>query len=417
MVALLMDIARKQIERTKEIHDTRMELIFCLLTVLLLGHFIYLPFVACSRYGFTAMPILTVFATLGLARIFGLGQKALIAALGMGFTIFAFEFNIIKVLEGQVLNNHNFDVLIWGTVFKVLLCLVGILTQVRVLRRSTGFKFLPWSINVFLAVMVFLLLATVAVDTYCEPMNGELIFKFSNSRPMIRTCYLGQSEIKDPNLKTAYLLIDSRTKTTILGKMTVNGKALGLFLAPFYLIHPEANMEGCYEMFSKLRFQRGAELNQWYLAEIPLSMLKAGKNEISITPEPDYVLSVNGSPKSRYLQGNYVNLPSLTYFSPTLLMNDLNGFDARPRQTIYIATGKGKRIECNLERNLDGDYDRTNLNTLVLLVYGRTAGGASQEAGTDTGIAGTDTGIAGTATSTPVFPKPLDLYRYFVAPH
>ncbi len=409
MVALLMDIARKQIERVKEIHDTRMELIFCLLTVLLLGHFIYLPFVACSRYGFTAMPILTIFATLGLSRVFGLGAKALLAALGISFTIFAFEFNVIKVLESQVLNNHNFDVMLWGTAFKVFLCLVGILSQVRLLRRSTGFKFLPWSINVFLAVMVFLLLTTAAVDTYFEPMNGELVFKFTNTRPMLRTCYLGESELKDPNLKTAYLLLDSRTKTTILGKMTVNGKATGLFLAPFYLIHPEQNLEGCYEMFSKLRFQRAAELNQWYLAEIPLSMLKAGKNEISITPEIDYVLSVNGTPKSRYLQGNYVSLPSLTYFSPTLLMNDLNGFDARPRQTIYIATGKGRRIECSLDRNLDGDYERTNLNTLVLLVYERTSGA--------TPGAGGGASAAAAAPSTPVFPKPLDLYRYFVAPH
>jgi hypothetical protein len=162
-------------------------------------------------------------------------------------------------------------------------------------------------------------------------------------------------------------------------------------------------------MFSKLRFQRAAELNQWYLAEIPLSMLKAGKNEISITPEIDYVLSVNGTPKSRYLQGNYVSLPSLTYFSPTLLMNDLNGFDARPRQTIYIATGKGRRIECSLDRNLDGDYERTNLNTLVLLVYERTSGA--------TPGAGGGASAAAAAPSTPVFPKPLDLYRYFVAPH
>lgn len=403
IVALLMDIARKHIERTSEMHVTKIELIFCLLVLLAIGHFIYLPFVACSRYGFTAMPILTIFATLGLSRIFGLGKRALAASVWLFLTLFAFEFNIVKVLEQQVLNNDNIDVLAWATIFKTLLCLVGLLSLVRILRRSTGFKFLPWSINAFLAVLVLLLLGTVGVDTYCELMNGELIFKFSNSRPMRRTCVLGTDELKDTHLKAAYLLIDSRTKTTLLGKMIVNGQIQSLFLAPFYLVHPEPVTEGCYEMFAKLRFQNWAELNQWYLAEIPTTMLKGGKNEITITPEPGYVLSVNGSPKSRYLQGNYVSLPSLDYFSPTLLMNNLNGFDARPRQTFYIATGKGKRIDCTLDRNLDGDYDRTNLNALVLLVYERPddslAPGASVQA------------------SPQPAPRRLDLYRYFVAPH
>jgi hypothetical protein len=87
-------------------------------------------------------------------------------------------------------------------------------------------------------------------------------------------------------------------------------------------------------------------------------------------------------------------------------MNDLNGFDARPRQTFYIATGKGKRIECSLDRNLDGDYDRTNLNTLVLLVYEQPLfakkPAADKPAATETGHG---------------FPNRLDLYRYFVSPH
>ena len=185
-------------------------------------------------------------------------------------------------------------------------------------------------------------------------MNGELIFKFANARPLHRSCVLSQTEVSNPHLKAAYLLIDSRTKTTILGKMNVNGELQSLMLAPYYLVHPEINLEGCYEMFAKLRFQRGAELNQWYLAAIPTSSLKAGKNEISITPEPGYVLSVNGSPRSRYLQGNRVSLPALNYFSPTLLMNDLDGYDARPRQNYYIASGRDEHVDASLDRNLDG---------------------------------------------------------------
>jgi len=400
MVALLLDIARKHIERAKEIPATKIELIFCLLVIAVIGHLIYLPFVACSRYGFTAFPVLTIFATLGLSRLFALGKKTLLAMAALIFTLMAFEFNIIKVLEEQVLNNHNIDVLAWATAFKIGLCLFGLLSLVRILRRSTGFKFMPWPINTFLVILLNILLGTAAIDTYCEPMNDELVFKFSNSRPLRRTCVLGENEVKSPRLKAAYFLIDSRTKTTMLGRMIVNGKLQSLFLAPFYLIHPEPNMEGCYEMFAKLRFQKGSELNQWYLAEIPKDSLVAGKNEITITPEPGYVISVNGTPKSRYLQGNYVSLPSLNYFSPTLLMNDLNGFDARPRETYYIATGKGRRIECSLNHNLDGDYERTNLNALVLLVFDNSPAPGNRE-----------------AEPAQTFPQRLDLYKYFVAPH
>ncbi|MBS1991220.1 MAG: hypothetical protein JSS83_11920 [Cyanobacteria bacterium SZAS LIN-3] len=406
LLALFMDIARKQIDRVTEIHDTKIELLFCTLVILVLGHFIYLPFVACSRYGFTAMPLMTVFATIGLARIFGLGGKALLAVLALSYSLFAFEFNPVKVLEQQVLNNHNIDVLVWATVFKGLLCLSGMLMLIRLLRRSNGFKFLPWQINAFLAMMLTVILGTVAIDTYCEPLNGELVFKFSHERPMHRTCVLSEEELKNPALKAAYLVLDSRTKTTILGQMNVNDNLQTLFLAPFFLLHPEPNLEGCYEMFARLRFQKAAELNQWYLAEIPVSSLKAGKNQITITPEQKYILSVNGSPKSRYLQGNYVNLPSLNYFSPTLLMNDLDGYDARPRQTYYIATGKGRRIDCSLERNLDGDYDRTNLNCLLLLVYERPAESAGQA-----------TPATGPAINMIGGIKQMDLHRCLVVPH
>ena len=136
IVALLMDIARKDIERTKELHAQKIELIFCLLVILLIGHFIYLPFVSCSRYGFTAMPLMTIFAVLGVGRLFSLGRMALGGAAALAFTLFAFEFNIIKVLQDQVLNNQNFDVLLWATIFKVVLCLGGILLLTRLLRRS-----------------------------------------------------------------------------------------------------------------------------------------------------------------------------------------------------------------------------------------------------------------------------------------
>jgi hypothetical protein len=401
IIALLMDIARKDIERTKEMHAQKIELIFCLLVILLIGHFIYLPFVACSRYGFTAMPILTIFAVLGLSRLLGLGKQFWSALAALAFAIFAFEFNIVKFLQGQVINNQNIDVLFWATVFKIALCLTGVLLLTRILRRHTGFKTLPWSINGFLGVFLTVLLCTISVDTYCEPMNGELIFKFSNSRPLHRSCVLSEKEVKNPHLKAAYLLLDSRTKTTILGRMNVNGQLQSLFLAPFYLVHPEANIEGCYEMFAKLRFQRGAELNQWYLAEIPTSMLRAGKNDITVTPEPKYVLSVNGSPKSRYLQGNYVSLPSLTYFSPTLLMNDLDGYDARPRQTVYICSGKDKRIEGSLDRNFDADYERTSLNALVLLVYEKAASETQAQP----------------PALTNIFPQKINLYQFVVAPH
>jgi len=414
MLSLFMDIARKQIDRVAEIHDTKIELIFCLLVILIAGHFIYLPFVACSRYGFTAMPFMTILATMAVSRIFSLGNKALLAVLALSFGLFCFEFNPVKVLEQQVLNNHNVDVLIIATVFKGLLCLASMLALIRILRRSTGFKFLPWHINAFLAVLLSLILGTVAVDTYCEPLNGELVFKFTNARPMHRTCVLGDYELKDPNLRAAYLVLDSRTKTTILGKMLVNDQIQSLFLAPFFLLHPEPNLEGCYEMFARLRFQKAAELNQWYLAQIPLTSLKAGKNSITITPEPNYVLSVNGSPKSRYLQGNNVNLPSLNYFSPTLLMNDLDGYDARPRQTYYIATGKGQRIDCSLEHNMDGDYDRTNLNCLLLLVYDRADELPTQSKIAPAGSAPVD---ASPVITTPAGFKQMDLHRCLVVPH
>jgi hypothetical protein len=228
---------------------------------------------------------------------------------------------------------------------------------------------------------------------------------------------LGADELKSPNLKTALFLIDSRTKAPVAGKMIINGQPQSLSLAPFYLAHPDKISEACYEMFSKLRFQHAAELNQWYMAEIPLPMLRAGKNEIVVAPDPAHELNVNGSPRWRYLQGNYVNMPSLTEFSPTLLMNDLNGFDARPRQTIYIASGKGRRIDCTADQNPDSDYEKTNLNTLVLLVY--------EQAGSEDGSCvshSTAPSPSSKANSTSgedpaTISKPMDLFRDFIAPH
>ena len=72
---------------------------------------------------------------------------------------------------------------------------------------------------------------------------------------------------------------------------------------------------------------------------------------------------------------------------------------------MYIATGKGKRIDCTLDRNLDGDYDRTNLNTLVLLVYTQPSdtAAANGQPVTNAAVLSAPTGI--------------ELYRYFVAPH
>ena len=346
----------------------RSELMFCLLLIILCGHLIYLPFVACSRYGFTAVPVFVVLATAGTAALFAMGKKVFAAAATLFATAFMFQLNMVKIIPDNMLNESGLDILAATTAIKLLVCLFAINYMVRLLQEQNGVVKTSWAHNAFLSLITTGLMCATAADTYYEPLNTEHTFKITKDNPLMRVCRLDQEELNNPNLKAAYLIIDSQLKKTVSGTVDVNGHFLPLMISPLCWLNPEDNLSACYEMFAKLRHQNSSDLRQWYAVELPKHTLKPGLNSIVVAPSGQTHLEVNGSVKARPLQGQYVNLPSLTLFSPTILGNDLGGIDARPRERVYIASGEGERNNAGAEAN-PANAAKSNANVLVLLVY------------------------------------------------
>jgi hypothetical protein len=365
---LIAIIVRQRTQNLAKYVPARSELVFCLLLIMAAGHFIYLPFVACNRYGFTAMPMLIVLATSGLAILASLGNRAFSTALVLFAAAFMFQFNIVKAIPDGLLAQPRIDLLTFATMIKVVVCLLAINYMVRLIKKQSGITRTSWVGNAFLSLITTGLLCTTAADTYYEPFNTEHTFKITNDNPLMRVCRLDKDELNDPNLTAAYLLVDSRINKVVSGTVDVNGHFLPLLLVPLCWLNPQENLAACYEMFAKLRNQTSSDLRQWYALELPKSSLRAGLNSIVIAPSAQTHLEVNGTTRARPLQGQYVDLPSLKLFSPTILGNDLGGIDARPRERLYVASGEGERLITDGIAST-ANTAKSNANVLVLLVY------------------------------------------------
>lgn len=293
------------------------------------GHASYVPFVADSRYGFTAIPCLLLFAVwLGgrnqKLRRFGLLRLSLAA----GFMMMAFSLN------GEVWRSlfafGSTEILASALTLGALLLFIGSLLAVRTLlgsgRSNTTAKVLAFVVT-YLGMTMSLAASLLGREVVCDWQA-----KLNSKEEFTRSVNLAPTaSATDSALVLANIRGDWRA-----ARLKVNGRDVS---APaISLLQLSGNPDLCndYRTFGFIFHTDTDGLDQWRAFVVPPGFLKPGEeNTIALSgAESKTHTALTGATTGSAKQSpiGAVFAPSIRIFSPTKLCNNPSNFDPRLKE-------------------------------------------------------------------------------------
>lgn len=280
------------------------------------AHALYLPFVANARYGFTAMPLIIIFALFAADAILSRPNKLKTAYALLAVTCFVLSIRLPGAVPGAIFSAdpgvqtalHVILTLSILAAFALTACLAGGL--------KGGRSILAPALSLFLICSI----PTVA-ECFAPDWNNEWIANLSPGMKAERTVRLPATR-GDSNW--AALIVDGGENVEN-ARFTLNGRELGS--RPVSLIHASGTNElpNNYKVFSAVMTRFAPQLRQWFVVEVPLDWLKFNAlNTLSVEPgHNSKKVAIFGS-NSALIAGSKEPLPvpSFNLFSATRLLND-----------------------------------------------------------------------------------------------
>ncbi|MBA3992109.1 MAG: hypothetical protein C0469_01185 [Cyanobacteria bacterium DS2.3.42] len=324
------------------------------------GHLAYLPFVADSRYGFTATPCLIIFAIWCFAGQYGKSiNKAAAIKLCIAASFIMLAFTLKEDVWRSMFATSYEAIFASSLTLGALLLFIGCLMAVRTLlgtdRTNASAKVLALTSS-YLSLTLVLAASLLSKES---PYDWEA--KLSPNEQFCRTINLPQSFSKPDNaMVLASLRGDWRA-----ARLKVNGQEINS--SPISLLHLTGNpaLGNDYRTFSWILKTDTSGLEQWRVFIIPPKLLKPGSNVISLSESKAQpgVVSLTGGTTCGDTQkdGNscFVSAPSWYIFSPTKLFRNPLSVDPRLREKTPKTVTQGlstRRSENKINQDLSNAF-------------------------------------------------------------
>lgn len=330
------------------------------------GHLAYLPFVADSRYGFTATPCLILFATWCFASQYKQSiAKAAAIRLFIAASFIMLAFTLKEEIWRSLFSTSSEAIYASSLTLGALLLFIGCLMAVRTLlgtgRTNAAAKVLTLTVS-------YLSLTLVLAASLCgkeNPYDWEA--RLSPNEELCRVVKLPHFSSPPANaLVLANLKGDWRA-----ARLRINGQDVNS--SPISLLHLTGNpaLSNDYRTFSWILHTDTSGLDQWRAFVISPKLLKPENNVISLKRSEDFeepehqrgAVSLTGSttggdnPKDR--NSCTATAPSWNIFSPTKLFSNPLSFEPRLREKLPKPVGNGvnfRKRDGKIDKDLSGTF-------------------------------------------------------------
>ncbi|MBX9951110.1 MAG: hypothetical protein K2Y39_18210, partial [Candidatus Obscuribacterales bacterium] len=298
---------------------------------ILFGHAAYLPFVADSRYGFTAIPSLILFALWCLA-----GQRlsnTSLIRLGIAATFIIVAFTLKNDLWRSLFATSTEAMLASTLALGALLLFIGCLMSVRTLlgagKSNTTAKVLALTMSYLTLTIV------LAASLLGKESSYDWESKLTDKEELVRIIDLPKAAL----IEDAYLLANLRGDWRA-ARLKVNEELIDSEPVSILQLTGNPGLSNDYRTFGYI-FRTGTDgIEQWRAFKIPVGLLKRGaQNTFSI-------FAAKGEAKQVSLTGSTVfggsngaaaactAAPSLNLFSPTNLCKSPLSVEPRLREKL-----------------------------------------------------------------------------------
>lgn len=322
--------------------------------IMVVCHFIYLPFESISRYGFTAMPFILIAG----AFLFQKAGQRRSGMLNILLLLCAFSYTIsscrLDPFPFLLFLSPNIDL---ANAIQACLRAVSALLIIAATYRALdlGKEEQKAKTLFFLASGAILILSIAICAAFALSKNETHIWTSRLGADSIATRSVEIQKLGKP--AWALILVDgdehiSRTK------VSVNGKPIGSPLVSIYQFDTEHyDLEDWLNQFASLVRQSPESIGRWRAVPVPVEDLKEGWNDLSVSGPP--ALTPNATIYGDYIQrSSYgkVVLPGFEQVSPGKFFNDSqDDFDSRVSQRTYSKVSRSRNKTTQVK--LAGDED------------------------------------------------------------
>lgn len=294
--------------------------------ILLLGHVIYAGFLASARYGFTALPLFTLFATYTLMRLALVTWRTKLISLAASSVIFLIisQADIVPYLAALFGPNADLkwfalviQLLVAGDLLRVLYSNLNVSNAGEKFPLSGKAAFALFFVAYAIVRLAFTLDHTAANEWGATLKPGE---------QAVRQIAASGKEGKKPEWALVVFDGDFESRNA---KVKVNGHYLAESPNTLYLFNAADAGLSQFQVFSALLRMPAEKLRQWRAVPVPTSLLNdTGNNEIAIEPAGNLPITIYGGYPSDS-KGTW-SVPSFNLFSPTKLVNSTDTLECRP---------------------------------------------------------------------------------------
>jgi len=302
----------------------------CLLIGIVAVHSVYVLFSTLPRYGVTAMPIILIFAAVGLQTVATLlknkttqKQGLLVAGTGLALLILL-RLNLIAVLRAIPGITHFNTAFYAELAIKAVAYTLFTALLFHLARTCHNFsKRSGWIITLISIVLMPFTVTHLAAHGRAHEWKCDLV---SNGKSINQNILVPKDKINDLLSRDCFILIDCQNWHA-LGQnadVLVNGKKLNSPIFPLMpLIQNSDSNQEMESLFSSLLIGGGGtlhDLRQWYAVSLPPAVLANIANQEKPAIQIEIVSSGQRTRKSQFFgsyvpKRNQVIIPGFHYYS------------------------------------------------------------------------------------------------------
>lgn len=293
----------------------------------ILGHGVYVLFAANTRYGFTAMPFLVLFAVYAVYRL--AQRRVLIAPLAAVCSTAALiavcRAGTLQFLHASGVADPAIALSLELAVCVALLAgaFLSADSTMSALAPVDGHRLMPRAI---LAGSAILSLAVVVATQTTDRKTREWASVIRPGQAAVRRIALRQPKPADTAPAWAFVVFDG-DRGSALARLSVNGTVIQGRARPLHSLKAKESAEDYYTLFAGLLRVPSERLRQWRCLPLPPSLFSnCDTATISFAPAAGESATLYGDFPG---WGGSFALPSLIYFSPTRLVHRPSALEGR----------------------------------------------------------------------------------------
>lgn len=317
----------------------------------LAGHLVYTLFVATSRYGFTVMPLISIWATSALFVVTRISRsKVLLAIFGLLLVLTSCRIDATSFWLSASLSSDTAACL--GLLTQLVLLCAGAVALHTSTFSSAGeqeetkapadkFSGRPPAsfarANLPLLVMFGMAISLLAASASCPDQIHAWRTKVTAGE-MIARSFTITSEMLERTRAGKYAIVFDGSAEGI--SLKLNGKTLSARAIPLYEESGSKTLQDDYLVFATVVHKEPEQLNMWRAVEVSPQLLKPGENKIELSTNSEAFILGDYLPAFATLAPRIV-APDFSLFSATYLLNNLDTLEPRlpARLPSRIATG------------------------------------------------------------------------------